>query len=70
MTKLERLQGTIEALLEAIRLSWIDMATKPLSNADRMADRAIISRYEDELLRLLAARDSLIELGQGDDDDV
>lgn len=70
MTKLERVQGSIEALLEVIRLSWIDMATKPLSNAERMADRVVISRYEDELLRYLAARDRLIELGQGDEEDI
>ena len=63
--KMERVRASIDGLLQAIRLSWFDMVVKPLSHEERVADRSVILRYENEALRLLATRDSLAAFGHG-----
>lgn len=64
MTKLERINDSIGALLESIRQGWLDLAMKPLSREGRAREREAIARCEDELLELLSLRDSLRVFGE------
>ncbi len=65
MTKLERINDSINVLVGSIRQGWLDLTTMPLSKAGRAREREAIARYEEELLELLPLRDSLRAFGEG-----
>ena len=53
MTELERLQRDIDGLLEANRLDWLELATKPLNRAERLKRRRGVATRTVDLHDLL-----------------
>ncbi len=57
MSDVEKLRRNMDALSEAIRTNWLDLASKPLKVSERVAIRRAVAALQAELAKLIQRLD-------------